>query len=102
MVTKERLESQEIFSFLRPEQVNLISEASEIVRYSEGATVYSQGEQADDMYVVLKGEVTLWLPGKGGVSVPIDHMTAGAMFGAGMCFENDTPRPRHGARANPG
>jgi hypothetical protein len=54
------------------------------------------------MYVVLKGEVTLWLPGKGGVSVPIDHMTAGAMFGAGMCFENDTPRPRHGARANPG
>jgi CRP-like cAMP-binding protein len=90
MATKERLESQEIFSFLRPEQVNLISDASETVRYSEGATVYSQGEKADHMYVVLKGEVTLWLPGKGGVSVPIEHLTPGAMFGAGMCFENDS------------
>jgi CRP-like cAMP-binding protein len=90
MVTKERLESQDIFSLLRPEQINLISDASEVIRYSEGATVYSQGEKADHIYVVLKGEVTLWLPGKGGVSVPIDHITAGAMFGAGMCFEMET------------
>ena len=90
MVTKERLESHEVFSMLRPEQVDAISDASETVRFSEGATVYSQGGQANYIYVVLEGEVTLWLPGKGSVSVPIDQVTPGVMFGACMCFDIDT------------
>jgi CRP-like cAMP-binding protein len=90
MVTKERLESHEVFSLLRPEQVDSIHDASQVVRYSEGATVYSQGENADYIYVVLEGEVTLWLPGKGGVSVPVDQVTPGVMFGACKCFDIET------------
>jgi len=90
MVTQERLASQDVFSLLRPEQVDAISNVSETMRFSAGSTVYSQGEKADHIYVVLEGEVTLRLPGKGGVSVPIDEVTPGTMFGAGMCFDIDT------------
>jgi len=90
MVTQERLASQDIFSLLRPEQVDAISNVSETMRYSAGGTVYSHGEKADYIYVVLEGEVTLRLPGRGGVSVPIDEVTPGGMFGACMCFDMNT------------
>jgi CRP-like cAMP-binding protein len=90
MVTEERLESQDVFSLLRPEQVDAISNVSETLRYSAGSTVYTQGQNADHIYVVLEGEVSLRLPGRGGVSVPIDEVTPGVMFGACMCFDFDT------------
>jgi CRP-like cAMP-binding protein len=90
MVVEERLESQDVFSMLRPDQVDAISNVSESLRHSAGSTVYSHGEKADSIYVVLEGEVVLRLPGKGGVSVPIDQVTAGAMFGACKCFDIDT------------
>jgi CRP-like cAMP-binding protein len=90
MPPEERLESHELFSFLRPDQVNAISEVAKVVRFRAGDTVYSQGERADHIYVVLEGEVLLRLPGKGGVSIPIDQVVAGVMFGACKCFETET------------
>jgi CRP-like cAMP-binding protein len=42
------------------------------------------------MYVVLKGEVSLRLPGKGGISIPIDEATPGVMFGTCECFDIET------------
>jgi len=44
-----------------------------VVDYKEGDTVYYHGKRAEHMYVVLKGEVSLRLPGKGGISIPIDE-----------------------------
>jgi CRP-like cAMP-binding protein len=90
MPVKERLESQDVFGYLTPNQVDSISNAANAVRYRGGDTVYSQGEPADFIYVVLEGEVLLRLPGKGGLSVPIDVATAGAMFGSCMCFDIET------------
>ena len=87
MPVKERIESQELFGFLLPKQVDAISNAAEVVRFKGGDTVYSRGERADFIYAVLEGEVMLRLPGKGGLSVPIDVATAGAMFGSCMCFD---------------
>jgi CRP-like cAMP-binding protein len=90
MPVKERLESQDVFGYLTPNQVDSISNAANAVRYRGGDTVYSQGEPADFIYVVLEGEVLLRLPGKGGLSVPIDVATAGTMFGSCMCFDIET------------
>ena len=74
----------------RSKQVDSISNAAKAVRYKGGDTVYSQGEPAEFIYVVLEGEVLLRLPGKGGLSVPIDVATAGTMFGSCMCFDIKT------------
>jgi CRP-like cAMP-binding protein len=87
MPAKERLESQDVFGYLTPKQVDSISNAAQTLRYKGGDTVYSQGEPADFIFVVLEGEVMLRLPGKGGLSVPLDVATTGAMFGSCMCFD---------------
>ena len=78
----EKLKKQDIFRLLRSEQVNLLSEAAEAVKFKAGEMVYSQGTRAERFYIVLKGQVSLRLPGKkAGVSVLIDELTEGEMFG---------------------
>ena len=86
----ERLIAQEVFDFLRPEQVNAISEASETISCAAGETLYEKGAKSDYFYAVLEGEVVLRMPGKGGVSIVIDQLTKGAMFGSCVCFYRDT------------
>ena len=84
------LTAQDVFGFLRPEQVNLISEFSEKVTYHAGETVYEKGASADHFYTLLNGEVVLRLPGKGDVSIIIDQLAEGSMFGSCVCFHRDT------------
>jgi len=90
MPVEERLESQDVFGFLTPKQVDSISNAAEKVHHAAGDTVYAQGEPSEFIYVVLEGEVMLRLPGKGGLSVPLDVATPGAMFGSCLCFGIET------------
>jgi CRP-like cAMP-binding protein len=87
MPGKERLEAQKVFSSLRPDQIDALSDAADVIELKAGDTVYYQGKMAEDIYVVLKGEVSLRLPGKGGVTIPIDVATPGVMFGACQCFD---------------
>jgi CRP-like cAMP-binding protein len=78
----ERLKRQEIFQFLRPEQVDLLSEASKVTKFEAGEMVYRQGERADRFYIVIKGQVSLRLPAQtAGLSVLIDELTEGDLFG---------------------
>jgi len=84
------LVAQDVFGALRPEQVNAISEASEKVTCSAGDVIYERGTTAEHFFVVLDGEVTLRMPGRTGVSVVIDQLTKGQMFGSCVCFYRDT------------
>ena len=86
----DRLSAQEVFNFLRPEQVNAISEASEAISCAAGETLYEKGAKSDYFYAILEGEIVLRMPGKGGVSIVIDQLTKGAMFGSCVCFYRDT------------
>jgi CRP-like cAMP-binding protein len=83
----ERLEAQEVFQYLRPEQVKAISDVSEVVEYRAGETIYKKDARADHFYVVLDGQVSLRLPGRSGVSLQVDELTRGAMFGSCVCFQ---------------
>lgn len=78
----ERLDSEQIFGFLRPDQVNALSQAAQRVDLKAGDTIYERGSKATHFYVVLSGEVALRLPGKPGVSLLIDELGPGAMFGS--------------------
>jgi CRP-like cAMP-binding protein len=78
----EKLKKQEIFQLLRPEQLNLLSEAAEVVKFKAGQMIYARGTRASRFYIVLKGQVSLRLPGKKeGLSVLIDELIEGDMFG---------------------
>ena len=78
----ERLERQHIFDFLRPDEVNALSNVAQVVKVRAGEEIYREGDRAQYFYVVLSGEVALRLPGRQGLSVLIDQVTEGAMFGA--------------------
>jgi CRP-like cAMP-binding protein len=84
-----QLVGHDVFSFLRPEQIATISNASNVATYKAGETVYVQGTKAQFLHVVLEGEVALRLPGKGSVSVLIDQLGPGAMFGTSLGFAQD-------------
>jgi CRP/FNR family cyclic AMP-dependent transcriptional regulator len=82
----ERLEAQEVFQFLRPEQVTAISDVAEVVELEAGEVVYEKGTPADHFYVVLDGQVSLRLPARSGVGLHVEELTKGAMFGSCVCF----------------
>lgn len=89
MATKQ-LVAQEVFRFLMPDQIDAISSAAEVIDHRAGDTVYFQGAPATFLYVVLQGEVALRLPGREGVSVLIDQLGEGAMFGSCVCVDLDS------------
>jgi CRP-like cAMP-binding protein len=86
----DRLIARDIFAFLRPEQMHAISESAEKIRLGAGEMVYERGNKADYFYTVLEGEVTLRLPVESGVSIVIDELTNGEMFGSCMCLSMDS------------
>lgn len=83
----DRLDKNEVFQFLRPDQVNVISNVAQVVDFEAGETIYERGAKADHFYVVLSGQVSLRLPGQSGVSIQIDELTEGAVFGSCICFQ---------------
>ena len=83
----DRLNKNEVFQFLRPEQVRAISDVAQVVEFDAGETIYERGTPADHFYVVLDGQVSLRLPGTSGVSIQIEELTEGAVFGSCICFQ---------------
>ncbi len=83
----DRLNKNEVFQFLRPEQVRAISDVAQVVEFDAGETIYERGTPADHFYVVLGGQVSLRLPGTSGVSIQIEELTEGAVFGSCICFQ---------------
>ena len=82
-----QLDSHQIFQMLRPEQLNVLSAAAEEITLQAGETVFEQGEPAEHFFAVLDGLVALRLPRPDGVSLLIDEVTEGAIFGSCICFE---------------
>ena len=85
----EQLAAHEVFSYLTPKQVDVISSAAELITRSAGDTIYYMGAPATHLYILLHGQVTLRLPGREGVSLLIDQVAEGAMFGSCVCLDLD-------------
>jgi len=88
-MTAQPLSSHEVFQFLRPDQVEIISNNAEEVSFKAGQFVYRQGDKPEHVFAVLRGQVALRLPRKGGVSLLIEEVTEGSLFGSCICFQLD-------------
>ena len=86
-MTTEQFSGRELFPLLRPEQVHALSEVSEGVSFAAGETVYSRGDHAADLFVVLEGQVSLRMPQAGGASLVIDEAVKGDIFGYCVCLD---------------
>lgn len=81
------LDAHEVFRFLRPDQMRSLSETAEEISLAAGAPVYQKGQAARHLYVIIGGQVALRLPVRRGVSVLVDQIGAGAMFGSCVCMD---------------
>ena len=77
----EKLKSHELFRLLSPKEVETISGASGVMKLTEGEHVYGDGFPATHLFVLLKGRLELQRPTKGGVSLLVDDLAEGSVFG---------------------
>ena len=83
-------QAEELFQFLRPEQVVALNAAAEPVSFKPGESVYRQGNAATYMYVVVSGKIALYSPGDDGVDVQINELGPGKLFGVCVCLGIDS------------
>ena len=79
------LSSEQIFQFLRSEQIDMLSNASSSFLCKAGDTIYRKGMETVHVFRVIKGEVVLLLPQKGN-QIVIDQIGPGAIFGSSLSF----------------
>ncbi len=77
----EKLKSHELFRLLNPKEVEKISAASGVMKLKEGERVYGDGFPAPPLFVLLKGRVELQRPTTAGVSLLVDDLAEGSVFG---------------------
>jgi len=79
-------QAEELFQFLRPDQVVRLSAAAEPVSFKSGETIYERGEDAAFIYVVVEGRISLLLPGSEGLHVVVNEVGEGELFGVCVCL----------------
>jgi CRP-like cAMP-binding protein len=89
-MTTKPLTGQDIFELLRADQIHAISESAEEVSFRSGDTVFRRGQSADHLFIVLEGRVALRFPSTEGLSLQIDEIGRGAIFGSCVCFQIST------------
>lgn len=77
----EKLRHHELFGLLTPKEVERLSNVSGVVKLGKGERVYAEGIPASHLFVLLKGKVELRRPAKGGLSLLVDDVVEGGVFG---------------------
>ena len=89
---KYNIEEREIFSLLTSKQVSEISEIALIKDFEGGQIIYDQKEEANNLFILLEGEVSLRIPSKKDMSIEnfsleIEKITNhGELFGTNVLF----------------
>ena len=85
----EKLEKQELFALLSPNEMKRLSAVSGVSQLSEGDRVYSEGVPASHLFVLIKGRVELKRPTRGGPNLLVDDLLPGSLFGVSSLMGAD-------------
>ncbi len=83
----DRWAAHDVFQFLRPDQIAVLSDASSTFACCAGDNVYRQGMKVGHIYVVLKGKVALRHFNPDGIGVLISEVNQGDMFGSCLSLD---------------
>ena len=80
-----------IFSESCPEDLDKIASEMKIREFKEGELVFREGDPGDELFVVVKGSVSIYIIDKEGKEVVLSNITAGSFFGE-MSIIEQAPR----------
>jgi CRP-like cAMP-binding protein len=83
-MTTATLKATKVFSYLRPEEIDFLSNYASTEQYKAGAIVYRKGHPAAHAFVLLEGEVVLRAPTPAGHGIVIEEVGSGTMIGASV------------------
>ena len=75
-----------VFERLSPNDLDLVLAATELVDAKPGQVILTEGTPGDGMYVVLEGEVEIFLPQRSGTGLRRPSRVGLNRLGPGRCF----------------
>ncbi len=79
-----------IFADLEPVHLEALCRAATVRPYAAGETILREDEPGDLFFVILRGQVKVFVDSEHGREVVLTHLQAGDFFGEMALFENET------------
>lgn len=79
-----------IFADLEPAHLDALSRAATVRPYAAGETILREDEPGDLFFVIVRGQVKVFVDSEHGREVVLTHLQTGDFFGEMALFENDT------------
>ena len=79
-----------LFSELEAGELEALSRVASVRNYPAGATILREAEPGDQFFVLLRGEVKVFVDSPDGREVVLTHLQAGEFFGEMALFEGET------------
>lgn len=82
MIAIKDLKEADLFKGLNTRQLQLFGKHFTEVNFKAGETIFTQGESAQNLYILLEGEVTLGIKAKGEIDITANSVARrGEVFG---------------------
>jgi CRP-like cAMP-binding protein len=79
-----------IFADLEPAHLDALCRAATVRPYAAGETILREDEPGDLFFVILRGQVKVFVDSEHGREVVLTHLAAGDFFGEMALFDNET------------
>lgn len=83
-MTTATLKAASVFNYLKPEEIDFLSNYATTEQHKAGAILYRKGQPAARAHVLLEGEVILRAPTPVGLGIVVEHAGPGTMIGASV------------------
>ncbi|TNF99700.1 MAG: cyclic nucleotide-binding domain-containing protein [Gammaproteobacteria bacterium] len=97
---KDVIEDSPLFHGMRPSEIKKLILISEVRQYEDGENIVTQGEEGDEMFVVLEGDADVWLKHEDGSRHNLVTLSAGAVFGE-VALVSKQPRATNVSASGP-
>jgi CRP/FNR family cyclic AMP-dependent transcriptional regulator len=89
MIDPSLFRKAEIFADLEPAHLDALSRAATVRPYAAGETILREDEPGDLFFVIVRGQVKVFVDSEHGREVVLTHLHAGDFFGEMALFSNE-------------
>lgn len=91
MSIQEELKNNPLFAMFTDDEISQLLAHSDINTYSPDDSIFREGDQPDGLYVIISGEVCIYLDDEAGNAVTLNTLGKQEMFGE-MALLDNSPR----------